>query len=598
MGLRAGMCVALFFGALGCSNTARVFSTAGGASGASGNDTGGMGHGANGGAAPSAGGRGATQEGGTTNGDSGAAGMAGETIELPDLCVGKVCDSPPADDCLSGMQFQTYDKVGTCNEGTCSYVPHSIACSCTAHACTTDPCIGIVCTTPPSPICKDANTVTNYAASGTCAGGSCSYTPTNSGCPFGCANGACKADPCGSLTCVTPPPSTCKDTGTRTTYAASGTCSSGACSYAPANSACSGDTPKCKDSGGGSQCVACLTNTDCNNGGTCSAGACVCSARFNGKHCEFQVFRALGALSGDSSSTADRISPDGRIVLGSSEASFSSPLHAFRSVDGGALQYIPEPSTLTPQNGCHADAVNSAGEVLLTCEGFSQFLYTTAGGAVALDVPANSVVSDISANGSVLVGRTNTLGLRKAGSASLTLGPLEPGGSTDFSRTNADGSAVVGVDTSPSTIPVAVLWTTSAGLVTLSPLKVGDYSSARDVSADGKVIVGSSTDPNTGALTAIKWSVASPLPTSLGPGDTTCVNRDGTVIAGSDGKYSTAMIWNNSGAHVVRTLLSASPDLTPDWTLNSVQAISDDGKCIAGIGTHGTHTEGWVAHLP
>src|SRR6187402_1704986 len=53
--------------------------------------------------------------------------------------------------------------------------------------------------------------------------------------------------------------------------------------------ACSGDTPECKDLGASVKCVACLVDTDCSNGGTCSsANACVCTARFNGKHCEFQ----------------------------------------------------------------------------------------------------------------------------------------------------------------------------------------------------------------------------------------------------------------------------------------------------------------------
>ena len=41
----------------------------------------------------------------------------------------------------------------------------------------------------------DGNTQTTYATSGTCSAGSCSYTPTDTPCMFGCANGAMQARP-------------------------------------------------------------------------------------------------------------------------------------------------------------------------------------------------------------------------------------------------------------------------------------------------------------------------------------------------------------------------------------------------------------------
>jgi hypothetical protein len=144
--------------------------------------------------------------------------------------------------CLSGTEFQTYDQIGTCDAGTCSYTPRVIACTCEEGACTTDPCIGVTCDAPPSAVCKDVSTLTEYAESGSCSAGSCSYEATEAPCPFGCANGACKADSCANLTCNTPPGSTCKNATTRTTYAASGTCSEGTCSYAATDTACTGAT--------------------------------------------------------------------------------------------------------------------------------------------------------------------------------------------------------------------------------------------------------------------------------------------------------------------------------------------------------------------
>jgi formylglycine-generating enzyme len=133
--------------------------------------------------------------------------------------------------------------------------------------------------------------LTTPAASGTCSAGSCSYAPTNQVCEFGCANGACKPDPCAAVTCDTPPTAKCKNASTKTTYAATGTCSDGDCNYVATDtacasnqacggqgvcavcktdascggscSACAGATPKCKDETTTSKCVECVSNNDC-----------------------------------------------------------------------------------------------------------------------------------------------------------------------------------------------------------------------------------------------------------------------------------------------------------------------------------------------
>jgi formylglycine-generating enzyme len=233
-----------------------------------------------------------------SGGSGGSAGTGGGGPEAgaggaaePDLCVGKVCDTPPDADCESPTLFKTYDKMGSCALGQCSYTAHSIACTCQSKACTTDPCIAVTCASPPDASCKDPNTLTTYAPSGTCSAGSCSYAPKDKTCDFGCANGACKPDPCASVTCNSAPAAKCKSTGTKTTYAATGTCSEGSCSYTPTDAgcmtnqqcggagvcsvckadatcgasctACSGGTKKCKDLGTTSKCVACLSNGDC-----------------------------------------------------------------------------------------------------------------------------------------------------------------------------------------------------------------------------------------------------------------------------------------------------------------------------------------------
>jgi hypothetical protein len=531
-------------------------------------------------------------------GESAEAGAAGERNEPPDLCIGKVCSTPPADGCESGTQFRSHDKTGTCEAGVCSYASHEIACTCTAGACTTDPCASVTCASPPGAICKDANTLTKHAATGTCSGGNCSYAPTDSTCPFGCANGACKADPCNTLTCTTPPKPTCKDSTTRTTYAAGGTCSAGSCSYAATNTACSGATPSCKDPGTGAQCVACGTSSQCSNGGSCnSAGACVCSARYNGNHCEFQVFRGIGVLQGDTDSEASNVSHDGMVVVGYSYQG-ASVNHAVRSVNGAALQFLAEPSSLTPVGGCAAIAVDASGTVLMQCEQ-KPFLYTPATGVVAVDAsPFMGPPNDISSDGKVIVG-TKTASpqqqYRHANGATSLLGVLEPGGTNYSSATNSDGTVVVGFDGISK--DVATRWTASTGLVALSGMSGWNDYLATDVTPDGTVIVGEATSGTT-AWSALKWFGGSLTLTVLGPGAAYAVNGDGSVVIGSDVTFTIPMLWDGTGAHSITALLGATPDITADWTLSSVAGISDDGKVIVGNGLHGTHSEGWVAHLP
>jgi len=175
--------------------------------------------------------------------------MAGTTT---DLCLGKVCNQPPTDDCQSPKQFKSYDTIGSCSEGVCSYASHLIACSCEAHVCTTDPCADVTCDSPPTAKCKDINTQTKYAASGTCSAGSCSYAPADVPCG---ANKLCG----GAAICsVCKSASSCGDTCT----------------------ACGGNTTKCQDLGTSSKCVQCLADADCSGDKpVCDTKAGSCVAR-------------------------------------------------------------------------------------------------------------------------------------------------------------------------------------------------------------------------------------------------------------------------------------------------------------------------------
>ncbi|MEI9947559.1 MAG: SUMF1/EgtB/PvdO family nonheme iron enzyme [Pseudomonadota bacterium] len=238
------------------------------------------------------------------SGASAEAGEAGEAGARSDPCTGKVCNAPPENDCQSASKLLAYDGTGSCSAGECQYTSRLISCVCEDRECATDPCDTVVCNDPPAANCKTANTLTTYAATGSCSRGTCSYIPTDRPCDFGCSKAACNPDPCSSVKCETPPTATCKDVNTATTYAAPGTCSAGSCSYKPTSvpcgsnqtcggngvcslcksdascgascAACSGATPKCRDLGSSSKCVGCLADADCGLGVKCELSTNTC----------------------------------------------------------------------------------------------------------------------------------------------------------------------------------------------------------------------------------------------------------------------------------------------------------------------------------
>lgn len=224
-----------------------------------------------------------------------------------DPCTGISCNQPPASICKDANTKTTYAAKGSCSAGNCAYTATNSPCAfgCENGACKADPCAGVTCNQPPAATCKDPSTKTTYAGKGSCSAGNCGYTATDAVCAFGCQNGACNPDPCAGVTCNQPPTALCKDDNTKTTYAATGTCSDGDCSYKSTNTACgsnklcegdgicsvcsaddacganctacSGNTPKCKLTGQTSECVACVTDLDCDGANPkCNTATNVC----------------------------------------------------------------------------------------------------------------------------------------------------------------------------------------------------------------------------------------------------------------------------------------------------------------------------------
>lgn len=156
-------------------------------------------------------------------------------------CEQVVCNAPPATSCLDGTTVRTFG--GRCVSGQCVYDPIDMTCpaGCAAGACV-DPCVGVSCLMPPPAACADASTLRTFAQTGTCAAGSCTYQPTDTTCPNGCENAGCKGvDLCASMgvVCNMPPAATC-DGANRVSFSTPGTCAprTGTCTYAETRTPC------------------------------------------------------------------------------------------------------------------------------------------------------------------------------------------------------------------------------------------------------------------------------------------------------------------------------------------------------------------------
>ncbi len=108
-------------------------------------------------------------------------------------------------------------------------------------------CAGVTCDSPPPSSCVNSGTLRTFV--GRCAAATCSYEPKDVACAQGCESGACK-DPCAGLACVTPPQAACADASTLRTFAQVGTCdrSTGQCGYEATDTACANgcENARCK----------------------------------------------------------------------------------------------------------------------------------------------------------------------------------------------------------------------------------------------------------------------------------------------------------------------------------------------------------------
>lgn len=189
-----------------------------------------------------------------------------------DPCANITCNSPDANKCISDSYLRSYHATGTCAAGECVYGYDDKHCNfgCKDDVCNGDPCLGKKCETAPANFCEDSFTLVVYASKGTCNAGLCSHSKHTEFCTYGCDDeqGKCKGNPCLGVKCETPTADYCKDAGTLIKHAPTGTCSieaGGDCSYESEEIECPCANGVCKD---------CLVDADCDAGKFCYDFSC------------------------------------------------------------------------------------------------------------------------------------------------------------------------------------------------------------------------------------------------------------------------------------------------------------------------------------
>jgi len=291
-------------------------------------------------------------------GGVGASGSSQKTADLYvyDACAGVSCNSAPG---------SCYEAAGTCAVGVCSYAPKASGVACDdGNACTGgDACNGagacagsaISCSSPPGQC---------YVAAGTCSGGTCDYEHKAAGAECNDGDACTVGEVCngaggcaGTLVSCTSPPGQC--------YEAAGTCSEGACTYAPkaVGTAC--------DDGNAS-----TINDMCSGAGVC-AGLVACTTPPSACHdspgtytngvCTYP-FKGAGTLCDDANACTTADMCNGLGTCGGTEVVCNSPPNSCYSAAGvcgsGTCSYTPEPAGFgctSDNNACTQDVCDGAG---------------------------------------------------------------------------------------------------------------------------------------------------------------------------------------------------------------------------------------------
>lgn len=163
--------------------------------------------------------------------------LSGECI-APSACFDVTCEDAPDNFCRGSVAVR-YANPGDCDDGICRYTESEEDCADSGRECFAgdceldDPCIGVVCNTPPAPFCDDTLAVT-FSLPGECVGGDCRYVEFEEECTDDggrCVAGDCVApDSCVGVVCDDPPEAFCAG-DVQVSYPGVAVCTAGECDY-------------------------------------------------------------------------------------------------------------------------------------------------------------------------------------------------------------------------------------------------------------------------------------------------------------------------------------------------------------------------------
>jgi probable HAF family extracellular repeat protein len=323
------------------------------------------------------------------------------------------------------------------------------------------------------------------------------------------------------------------------------------------------------------------------------------------------ILLGLGSLYEGGTSAAMGISGDGRIVVGTSGNS-TEQKSILWTVDTGIRSFhAPGRSEAMAISRDASTIVGAANQFTVNNALLeSNAYYRDRNGAVTTFTNQSySYFSDVSADGSAIVGRVTVQGRARAVrySTESVFELLETPGS--YSLANAisdDATIIVGTGGGGSTpISEALLWQQGSGVLRLGDLPGGAafypggvFSNALDISGDGAVVVGSSESDR--GIEAYRWTPGTGM-VGLGFLDgqdisvAVATNLDGSVIVGSGRTgLDSAFVWDSqNGMRKISCLVNS-----PGWILEGATGVSDDGTKIVGYGYNSSGIrEGWYVNL-
>jgi uncharacterized membrane protein len=294
------------------------------------------------------------------------------------------------------------------------------------------------------------------------------------------------------------------------------------------------------------------------------------------------------------------ISDDGKTIVGSIPGvSRNKPASWTRETGFVALESLSVPVDQGMATAASSDGSVIVGQANLPTNG-GAFRWTATEGLVGLGLGDVSVAQDVSANGLVIVGRMHgpeTEPLMHVFRWTTSAGVEDVatfGAGGEVTATNGDATAIVGGFSATSgSAFVPYLWTLNPGLVPLG----SETGEAVGISFDGTKVGCFLTGSPSRAAVYTSTAGLSDLPLDgLTNVRLSAMSGDAELFAGSSSEG--VWLWDaeNGTRMFQETFEALGADLT-GWTSISVNAISRDGRVLAGDGYRDNVYNTWLARL-